>query len=168
MSYQEKRVITTMTAGGAVLGAYLVNAAGYWTGKGFAPDELPFWAGTILKFILAGVIATVVIQIVFHILMSVGIAVKESLKAGKSDDEAIEKSIKQEMVEDERDKLIELKAMRIGFIIAGAGFVFSLIAAFTTGSPALMLNILFITFSAGSLAEGAAQLVFYKRGIRHG
>jgi len=66
------------------------------------------------------------------------------------------------------DKLIELKSMRVSFAIAGTGFLAGLVSLVIGWSPALMLNILFITFSLGSLVEGFAQLHYYRSGIRHG
>jgi hypothetical protein len=69
------------------------------------------------------------------------------------------------MVEDEMDKLIELKSNRVGFFMAGIGFVAALVALVLNYSPVVMLNILFIAFSIGSLAEGFTQLFYYRRGI---
>lgn len=66
------------------------------------------------------------------------------------------------------DKLIELKAMRIGFAIAGIGFVLSLITLVLDYAPAVMLNVIFFSFSIGSMIEGITKLYFYKRGVRNG
>jgi hypothetical protein len=69
------------------------------------------------------------------------------------------------MVEDEMDKLIEPKSNRVGFFVAGFGFVAVLVALVLNYSPVVMLNILFIAFSFGSLAEGFKQLFYYRRGV---
>lgn len=58
--------------------------------------------------------------------------------------------------------------MRVGFALAGAGFVAGLISLAFERSPVWMLNILFISFFAGSLLEGLTQLYFYRKGIRNG
>jgi hypothetical protein len=84
------------------------------------------------------------------------------------DDKDIERSIQVEMVEDEMDKLINQKSMMIGFAIAGFGFVAGLVSLVLNYSPMVMLNIVFISFSAGSELEGFVQLYFYRRGIAHG
>ena len=119
----------------------------------------------MLVFIGVGIAATIVIQIVFHILLSIGIAVKESIKNGNCEDQEIENKIQLEMVEDEMDKLIKLKSLRVGIIIAGIGFVASLVTLVLNYPPLIMLNLLFISFSTGSILEGFAQLYYYKRGI---
>lgn len=122
----------------------------------------------MLLFIAIGIVATIIIQIVFHVLLSVAIAVQAKVNDQNCDDKEIEKSIKTEMVTDEMDKLIELKSSVVGFIVAGIGFVLALILVFLEYSPVFMLNIMFASFSVGSLLEGFTQLYFYRRGIKNG
>jgi hypothetical protein len=165
MSYQEKKTITSMITGALVLSAYCIYAFGKFRSGVVAPDDLKFWAVTMLTFIGIGIAAAIVIQIIFHILLSISIAVKQKIRNEDCGDKEIEKLIEAEIVEDEMDKLIELKAMRLGFAIAGVGFIAGLLALVFTASAVLMLNILFISFSAGSLVEGVGQLIYYRRGV---
>ena len=165
MSYQVKRTITNILTGVIVLAAYCFYAFSRYQSGLLAPDDLKSWAQIMLIFIGVGIAAAIVIQIVFHILLSIGIAIKESIKNGSCDDQEIEKTIELEMIEDEMDKLIELKSLRVGFIVAGIGFVASLIALVLNYPTMIMLNLLFISFSTGSILEGFAQLYYYKRGI---
>lgn len=164
MSYQEKRTVTSMIIGALVLAAYCIEAFGLYQSGAVAPGDLKLWAITMLKYIVIGVVAAIVIQVVFHIFLSISIEVKETIRNGKTTEQEIEKKIKSEMVEDERDKLINLKSNLVGFILAGIGFVWGLILLALDSSPVVMLNILFISFSAGSLFEGFAQLYFYRKG----
>ena len=167
MSYQEKRTIVSVLTGIAVLAAYCIYAFGQAQAINVAPTDLKFWALTMLIFIGIGVGASIIIQIVFHILLSIGLAIKKTIENGTVDDKVIEQEIGSEMVEDEMDKLIELKSTRVGFAIAGIGFVAALLSLILNYSPAVMLNVLFISFCAGSILEGFAQLYYYRRGIRH-
>ncbi len=168
MSYQEKRTIVTIITGALILAAYCFYAFGSYQSGAVAPTDLKFWAVTILKFIGIGIAASIVIQIVFHILLSIGIAVTKKIQDENYDDKEIEKNINAEFVEDEMDKLIELKALRVGFFFAGIGFVAALLSLVLDYSPAVMLNILFISFSGGMLLEGGTQLYYYRKGIRNG
>jgi hypothetical protein len=168
MSYQEKRTITSIVTGALVLGAYCLYALGKYQTGAITPGDLKFWASTMLFFIGIGIVAIIIIQIVFHILLSISIAIKEQIQNGHVDDKEIEKTIGTEMVEDEMDKLIELKSTRISFIFAGIGFVAALVSQVFNYSPVVMLNILFISFNVGSLFEGFAQLYYYRKGIQHG
>ena len=167
MSYKEKKTIVSIVTGIIILVAYCNYAYGKYHSGVIATDDMKFWAGTILMFIGIGIASAIVIQIVFHILLSIAIAIQEKIHNGKCDDKDVEKTIGAEMVEDEMDKLIELKSMRIGFVVSGIGFVTALVSQVLNYSPAVMLNIMFISFSTGSLLEGFAQLYFYRRGVRN-
>ena len=107
----------------------------------------------------------IIIQIVFHILMSIGIAVSKKIQNEDFDDKQIEKTIALEMVEDEMGKLIELKSIRVGFAVAGVGFVGALVALVFGYSPVVMLNVMYLSFSVGSIIEGLTQLYFFRKGI---
>lgn len=147
------------------MAAYCIYAFGKVQSGMIAPDDMKFWATTILIFIGIGVIASIVIQIVFHLLLSIAIAVRKQMQEGKCDDKEVEKTIEQEMVEDEMDKLIGLKSIRIGFAIAGIGLIATLVSLLLNYSSAVMLNIIFISFSIGTSVEGVTQLYFYRRGV---
>ncbi|MBH1940761.1 hypothetical protein I5677_07665 [Mobilitalea sibirica] len=169
MSYQEKRTIVSIITGLFILVAYGIYAFEKYQSGVIAADDIKAWAGIMLVFIGIGVVLAIVIQIVFHILLSITIAIQERARTGRcGDDKEIEKTISAKMVTDEMDKLIELKSMRVSFIIAGIGFVTALVTQLFNYPPAVLLNVLFISFSAGSLLEGLAQIYFYRRGIKNG
>jgi uncharacterized BrkB/YihY/UPF0761 family membrane protein len=168
MSYQERRTIVSIITGILVIAAYCIYAFGRYQSGAVDANDLEFWARTMLIFIGIGIAFTIVIMIVFHIFMSIGIAVQKKILDEQYDDKAIEKSIDAAMVEDEMDKLIELKSMRIGFAIAGIGFIAGLVSLVVGYSAAVMLNILFLSFSVGTILEGFAQLYFYRRGVTNG
>ncbi len=165
MSYQEKRSIVMITTGLLVLLGYVLYVSKRAAAGLLPADDLRAWAIAMLIFVGIGVVATIIIQIVFHILMSVSIAVKHKIENDSVDENEIERTINVEMKEDEMDKLISLKADKIGFICAGTGFMAALVTLIFNGSPALMLNILFGSFSLGSVMEGISQIYFYRKGI---
>lgn len=163
MSYQEKKTIVSTVTGILLLAAYCIWAFG--KGGMAAPSDMKLWATTILIFIGVGIAASIVIQIAFHVLLSVSIAVRKKIQDGKVDEKEVEKSIEREMVEDEMDKLIGLKSMRVAFAVAGIGFVAALVSLVLGFSPVAMLNILFISFNIGMIIEGVTQLYYYRRGV---
>lgn len=168
MSYQEKRTVVSIISGLVILISYFFYTYGKYQSGLVSDGDLKFWAGAMLLFIAIGVVTTIIIQIVFHILLSVAIAIKEKAKDVNCDDKEIEKSIESEMVTDEMDKLIELKSNVVGFAVAGIGFVLALFLVYLDYSPVIMLNVMFASFSIGSLLEGFAQLYFYRRGVKNG
>jgi hypothetical protein len=165
MSYQENKTITSIVSGIILMSVYAVKAWEKFQSGAAPADAGHVWAAMMLKFIAIGIGITIALQILFHILYSVVVAAREKIKDENCGDEVIEKTIKLEMVEDERDKLIELKSLRAGFILAGIGFVGSLIHLALGYPVAVMLNILFFSFFAGSILEGAVQLYYYRRGV---
>lgn len=167
MSYKEKRTTVLTITGLFILIAYCIYAYGKYKSGTIAADDVRFWAGTILIFIGVGIVSTIIIQITFHILLSVAIAMQRTSRNAECDDKKIGKTIQVEMVMDEMDKLIELKAMRIGFITAGTGFVAALASIVLGFSPVIMINIMFISICVGSLFEGFTQLYFYRRGVKN-
>jgi uncharacterized membrane protein len=161
MSYTEKRTITSIIAGALVLAAYCFYVFGGARPEMLAAGDLRGRAITMLVFIGIGVVAMIIIQIVFHILYSISIAIRDR----NYDEKQVEKTIENEMVEDERDKLIELKSAKVGFGVAGFGFVLGLLALVFHYQPIVMLDVLFISFNVASMAEGVASLVYYKTGV---
>jgi uncharacterized BrkB/YihY/UPF0761 family membrane protein len=162
MSYQEKRTLTSIVTGVLVVGAYCIYAFGKYQSQAAELNNLQFWGTTMLIFIGIGVVAAIIIQIIFHILLSISIAIKEG------SDKEIEKKVDAAVVEDEMDKLIELKSMRLGFGICGAGFIAALISLVLNCPAAIMLNILFLSFFLGSLSEGILSLHYYRAGVKNG
>ena len=163
MSYQEKRTIVSIASGVVLMIAYCIYALVRlgWNSLG----DVRSWATTMLVFIGIGIVAMIVIQIVFHILLSIGIAVKKKIADEPIDDQAIESSIEREMVEDEMDQLIELKANKIGYSFVSVGFVAGLIALALGALPAVMLNIVFLACMLGTIVEGLIQIRYYRKGV---
>lgn len=165
MSYQVIRTITNIISSAVVLAVYLFHVSSRYQAGLLPVDDLSSWARVMLIFIAIGIAAAIVIQIIFHILFSIGIAMKESIANGSCNEQEIEKTIQLEMVEDEMNKLIELKSLRVGYVFAGIGFVASLIYLSLNYPAMVMLNILFVSFSASGILDGFARLYYYKRGI---
>jgi hypothetical protein len=150
-----------MVGGALVLAAYCIYAFGRYSSGAIAEGNLKFWAGTMLVFIGIGVVGIIILQIIFHIALSIGIAVKDRA----CDEKEIDKRIEATVIEDEMDKLIELKSSQIGFVLAGVGFVGALILVVLGHSTVVMLNVMYLSFLVGSLMEGATSLYFYGKGV---
>jgi hypothetical protein len=161
MSYSSKRTIVSMVAGLILIAAYIIYALG---ANAPAPENLKAWAIAMLVFIGISVAAMIMIQILFHIALAIGIAVKER----QCEDKEVERIISSTMVEDERDKLINLKSSHIGYICAGIGFVAALVTLAVGMTSVAALHILFGVFAAGSIIEGIASVYYYEKGVRNG
>ncbi|HAP43068.1 MAG: hypothetical protein A2087_09830 [Spirochaetes bacterium GWD1_61_31] len=168
MSYHEKKTIVAMGTGAAVLITYCLYAHGRFQAGLLGPDDGKAWAIGMLLFTGIGVVAAILGQIGLAISIAVSIPVKRQMHDECYPDKAVEREVASEMAEDEMSKLIELKSLKVGFAVAGGGFVAAL-AALALGFPvAVMLNVLFLSLGAGSLLEGGVQLLLYKRGVKNG
>jgi glutamate/tyrosine decarboxylase-like PLP-dependent enzyme len=70
--------------------------------------------------------------------------------------------------DDERDKLIDLKFSRLGLASCCARFIAGIAALALGYSAVVMINLMYITFSAGTIAEEFAKLCFYRRSVSYG
>jgi len=161
MSYHEKKTIASLVSGILVLAAYCIHM---FTQSDMVNASLKDWAVIMLIFIGIGVGATIVIQIIFHIVIAASIAIKDK----NCDDEKINQALETDAVEDEMVKLIELKSSRVGYAVAGIGFVAGLVSLVLNAVPAVMLNIIFISCSAGSIIEGITGMYYYRKGVANG
>ncbi len=153
MYYQEKKTIVTTLSGILVLAAYCIYVyQNLQKGTADLANDLKFWATTMLIFIGAGIVAIIIIMIIFHIINAI---VNEATR--QEDDVTL--------VEDEMDKLIALKAMRNSFAVVGAGFILSLVTLVLQMPVAVMINVIYFSFNAGSIFEGISQLYFYRKGV---
>jgi len=171
MYYQEKKTIASIISGLLVLVLYTVYGILKYLEIGEnLLNDLKFWATAMLVAIGGGIIAIVIIQIVFHIILAIAneVAKEVSKKANGEKSKHTYEGFEIAEQEDEMDKLIALKAMRNSFIVIGVGFVISLISLYLGKPPAIMLNIIFLSFSLGSIFEGFSQLCYYRKGVKNG
>ncbi len=168
MSYPQRRTLVNIITMALVYTAYCITAFSRHTFS----DPLRPWAVTMLTFIGIAVIAAIIIQIVFHVFFSIRVSVREAVKRRDQQDEdlgeEIGEAIKGEMVEDERDKLLEWKSSSANAITLGAGLFLGLISIVLNFPSAVMLNLVYGAFFIGSIAEGITNLILYRKDASHG
>lgn len=163
MTYQTKKTLVSLLASVAILISYCISVYNDLSKGLVLEHDASFWAKKMLLFIAIGIVINIISIIVFHILLSVNVSVKDSTK----DSNEIHRKLELEMVEDEMDTLIELKSLRVGYIVASMGFIFGLILLAFNMSIAMVLNTIFLSFFMGGIAEGITHLFFYLRGVRN-
>lgn len=168
MSYHEKKTVVAMLTGVAILAAYVLYTLSRYQVGLLAPEDGRAWALAMLLFIGIGVAAAILGQIGLAMSIAVGMAVKRQMRDQSYPDKAVEREVASEMAEDEMSKLIELKSLKVGFAVAGGGFVASLVILALGFPVAVMLNAMFLSLGAGSLLEGGVQLLLYRRGVKNG
>jgi len=161
MSYSSKKNVVSIISGLIIVATYAIYALG---NQAPDADNLQAWAQSILIFIGIGVLLTIIIQILFHVFFSI----ETSYQKKELDGHKLERLIKSEMIEDERDKLISLKSSYIGYICVGAGFLLGLVVLALGAKPLVVLHTLAGSFAGGSIIETAIRIYLNEGDVHHG
>lgn len=148
MSYQEKQNIVNIFSGLLITGIYAwMVYHRHQMGQFDLTEDFRTWGILFLIFIGVSVAVRVIIQIIFHIINA--IATREDKVPP----------------EDERDKLVKLKAMRNSYYVFVSGFVVSVVGL-ALGMPVYWIFIIFIVFGLiAEIADNGSQIYFYRKGI---
>jgi hypothetical protein len=153
MSYRETNISVSLVSSLLVLGYYLVNWLQMYQEEGLVSSEVfRLWAIVI--------VATIILNILGNILTSIVLSIAHAIKTQTNEEP--------HFIEDERDKLIELKGVRVSYIAFSIGVFLSMLT-FVFGQPALVMFSLIIFFSVTAEIIGDIwQFSYYRRGIQYG
>lgn len=148
MSYREKENIVNIFSGLLITAIYAwIVYQKHMQGQFDLTEDFSRWGVILLVFMGVSIVARIIIYIIFHILNY--IATRE---------EDIPK-------EDERDKLIKLKATRNSYYVFSVGFILGVISL-ALGMPVYCIFIAFV--GSGLLAEivdNSSQMYYYRKGV---
>lgn len=128
-----------------VYSLYLYNTEVY-----FSPEILnqpKFWGKAFLILIPISIVAQIIVHIIFAIINK--ILTNEEVTT----------------LSDERDKLIELKGIKIAHWIFVIGFLLAMGSQAFNFELYVMFFILFLFGFISSFAEGIVQIYYYKKGV---
>ena len=148
MSYQEKQNIVNSFSGLLVTVIYaLLVYQRHLQGNFDLTEDFRTWGIIFLICIGISIVVRIIIQIIFHIINA--IATREEKTP----------------VEDERDKLIKLKATRNSYYVFTSGFVMS-VMGLAVGMPVYGMFIAFVGVGLiAEIIENGSQIYFYRKGI---
>ena len=151
MSFQEKNIAVSLGSSTLILGFYLIRMFQMIEGGSFiSTNVFHLWGIVIVLTIIVTILAT----ILTHILS----AIIQAITTGEEDPEI-------EDIEDERDKLIDLKGTKITYILFSIG-VFLAMLTFVLGQPPLVMFSLLIFFGiVGQIVGDSSRLYLYRRGF---
>ena len=148
MSLKEARIAVTLVTTLATCAVYFFIVLGMQAdGRFDGEDATRLIAQAILILIGAQILATIIAQIV----ATIGHAIATR---GEEPD-----------ITDERDKLIELRALRVSFIITGVGIVGALVAMATGSTVFATFQIIIASMTVGDLVGNVTRLRLYRRGF---
>jgi hypothetical protein len=151
MSYQQKNITVSLVSFTLILVFFLFRVFQMVRTESFiAENVFRLWGITIAISIVAIIAGT----ILAHILS----AIVQAIKTGEEDPQI-------EDVEDERDKLIDLKGTRVAYFVSSLG-VFVAMLSFVFGQTALvMFTILIFSCLIAQIVGDISRWVLYRRGF---
>ena len=145
-----------------LIGGYLVYLNGL---SSPALDDLKSWGGVMLVIVGIAIGGSMLIHIVFQIVVAILTSIELTKKTKASHDDIIVQA-KLTSIEDERDKLIDMKASFVGFSVLTLGVVGTLIALACGLTMFMSLNILMGSLLASAFVCGILSIIYYERGMR--
>lgn len=151
MPYQEKNISVSLVSSILILGFYLIRLFQMiQDGSLNSTDVFRLW-GIVIVLII---ILTIVMTILTHIVS----AIIQAIKTGEEDPEI-------EDLEDERDKLIELKGTKVAYLVSSIGVFFSMLTFVMGQSPLVMFTLLIFFGIVASIIGDISKLYLYRRGF---
>jgi len=148
MGHQEKQSIVSIISSVLIIGIYSMYVyKNYVAGNLEILNDFQFWGKSFLYLIPIAIVVQIVIHIVFAIVNR--IVTQEDMPD----------------ITDERDRLIELKSIRISHWIFIVGFMLSMGSLALGMKPYIMfLTLLSFGFLA-SLTSEVAKIIYYRKGV---
>lgn len=148
MSYREKENIVNIFSSLLITTIYAwIVYQRHLEGSIDLTEDFRSWGIVFLIFVVVSIVARIIIYIIFHII---------NVIATREEDIP---------VEDERDKLIKLKAIRNSHWVFSAGFMLSIIGL-AVGMPAYGLFIAFVVSGVISeIIDNGSQIYYYRKGV---
>ena len=151
MSFQEKNITVSLANFTLILGFYLIRVFQMIQGGSFnSTNVFRLWGIVIALAVVVTIFATILTHIVLAII--------HAIRTGE------EKS-NVEDIEDERDKLIDLRGTKLTYLVASIGSFLSMLT-FVLGQPPLVMFTLLIFFGVVAQILGdVLRLYLYRRGF---
>jgi uncharacterized membrane protein (DUF485 family) len=148
MDIKEKRIFISLVSSVLIMVFYAWYVySRYIAGNLEILNDFRFWGKSFLILIPVAIGTQIIIQIVFAIYIH--ITSKEEI----------------DPIEDERDKLIELKAIKISHYIFIVGFMLAMGSLALGWRPWMMFVILISSGFIASAVNEIARLYFYRKGV---
>lgn len=148
MTFQEKGIAVALGVLVLMYGIYGVALYDMFLEGQFAATD----AGSLLGKSILTLMAAVVIT---TLIVRIGMTVIEAIVTRDT----------HPVISDERDRLIELRGLRISHFVFAGGFVVAMIALALGQSAFVVINLIILSLGAGEALGSISQLYLYRRGL---
>jgi len=148
MSYQERRSLVNLISSVLITVLYAaVMLQRFPDADPYAPEIFHYWGSFFLLLIPVNIVARIIIFIVFYIVNTIATREEEP------------------SLEDERDKLIDLRGTRNGLYTFMLGFILAMASLVLDVPPSGMFIILIGAGVASEVVGDLSQFIYYRRGF---
>ncbi|HEX2921808.1 MAG TPA: hypothetical protein VHO50_11650 [Bacteroidales bacterium] len=148
MDNKEKQILVTIISTVLILACYTFYVYHKYVAGNFEIlNDFTFWGKSFLFLIPVTIVSQIIIHIIFAIINK--IVTNEDVQ----------------MLSDERDKLIELKAIRISHWLFTFGFLLAMISLVIGMPPYSMFIILILSGVISSIVSEIAKIYYYRKGF---
>ncbi len=149
MNFEVKNIYAGFASTVIIFTIYFSTVTGmYAEGRFEGPEGMALLGKAILALMAGGIVVHIGMTILANIVFAI-----------------VQNDPKPSFVVDERDKLIELRGLRVSYYVFGGGFVAAMAALALGVAVFWVLNLLLVFCALSALAEGAVKLVLYHRGF---
>ncbi|MBN2263374.1 MAG: hypothetical protein JW735_10700 [Prolixibacteraceae bacterium] len=148
MDQKERQIVVNLIATIVTIGLYVL----YVYQKHVAVNieilnDFRFWGKSFLWLIPVSIVALIIVQIIYAIINK--IITKEDIPT----------------IDDERDRIIELKSIRVSHWIFTTGFVAAMVALAFGAKPSAMFIILLASGLCSAIISELVKLYYYRKGV---
>jgi len=148
MDQKERQIVITLVCSVVTIGWYVLHVySKHVVGNFEILNDFRFWGKTFLWLIPIAIVAQIVIHIIYAIINRI-----------VTNEDVLSKN-------DERDKLIELKSIRIAHWVFITGFVLAMGSLAFNMKPQVMFITLFASGFGASIVSEMAKLYYYRKGV---
>lgn len=151
MSFQEKNITVSLVSFTLILGFYLVRLYQMIQAGGLNSSSVfRLWGIVIVLAIIFTIVAT--------ILTHIGSAIIQAIKTGEENPEI-------EDIEDERDRLIDLRGTKVTYFVSSIGVLLSMLTFVLGRPPLVMFTLLIFSGLVAQVIGDISRLLLYRRGF---
>jgi hypothetical protein len=151
VSFQEKNITVSLVNFTLILGFFLFRVWQMVQNEAFTSANLfRLWGIVIVLAVVVTIAATILTHIVSAII--------EAIKTGESEPEI-------EDMEDERDRLIDLRGTKVTYFVSSIGGFLAMLTFVLGQSPLVMFTLLIFFGVAAQIVGDTFRLILYRRGF---
>jgi len=151
MSFQQKNITVSLVNFTLILGFFSIRVLQMIRGGSFEPANVfRLWGITIALAVVVTIFAT----ILTHIFSAIIHAIKTGEEKSNVED-----------IEDERDKLIDLRGTKVTYIVSSIGVFLSMLTFVFGQPPLVMFTLLIFSGLVAQVIGDVLRLYLYRRGF---